>query len=223
MKRIFTALILGMALLALPMRAQDIDQSFVFVDKEGTVLENGATVVRNVVEPYDEGIEVIYSEISVKNVSAPATELIKMHYSIQQIDNGSYQICFPISCNTQTEVGDYTTSSGSLMGDIQDIQSEWFPTADGTCIVKLQIELVTKSGFPPQESHKAWGPTLNLQFVKGGGLVGDVNGDGEVNIADVNSLINIILSGDNDPAGDVDKDGEIGIGDVNRVIAIILS
>ena len=64
---------------------------------------------------------------------------------------------------------------------------------------------------------------MNLQFVKGGGLVGDVNGDGEVNIADVNSLINIILSGENNPAGDVDQDGEIGIGDVNRVIAIILS
>jgi len=55
---------------------------------------------------------------------------------------------------------------------------------------------------------------------------GDVNGDGEVNIADVNSLISIILgnSGAEDYVGesDVNGDGEINIADVNAVIAIIL-
>ena len=227
MKRIFTFLIFGLALLAMPIQAQDIDESFVFVDEEGAVIENGATVIRNKVQPYNENSEVIYSGISVKNVSAPSTELIKMYYSIKQLDNGTYQICFPVTCNTRNEVGDYMTSSGTLMGDVQDIQSEWFPTDDGVCIVELQIELVTKSGFPPQESHKAWGPTLTLQFVKGGTpepVYGDVNGDGEVTISDVNSVLDFILSGSEyQESADVNKDGEIGISDVNAVIDIILS
>ena len=54
------------------------------------------------------------------------------------------------------------------------------------------------------------------------GNPGDVNGDGEVNIADVNALIDMILSGLTTPAGDVNRDGEVNIADVNAVIDMIL-
>ena len=53
-------------------------------------------------------------------------------------------------------------------------------------------------------------------------ITGDVNGDGEVNIADVNAIIALILSGDMDPKGDVNDDNEVNIADVNAVISIIL-
>ena len=89
--------------------------------------------------------------------------------------------------------------------------------------------MTKKSGFPPSYEHKAYGPTLTIKFVKGDvpgpePLMGDVNGDGEVNISDVNSLIDIVLSGstEND-AADVNNDGEINISDVNALIDIILS
>ena len=53
---------------------------------------------------------------------------------------------------------------------------------------------------------------------------GDVNGDLEVNIADVNAVINIILGGNsNTSSGDVNGDGEINIADINSIINIILS
>ncbi len=51
---------------------------------------------------------------------------------------------------------------------------------------------------------------------------GDVNHDGEVNIADVNAVIGRILTGVSDEDGDVDGNGEINIADVNTVIDIIL-
>ena len=50
----------------------------------------------------------------------------------------------------------------------------------------------------------------------------DVNGDSEVNIADINALIDLILAGDNAPAGDVNADGEVNIADINAVIDAIL-
>ena len=54
-------------------------------------------------------------------------------------------------------------------------------------------------------------------------IYGDVNGDLEVNIADINSVIDIILDGnDFTPAADVNGDGEINIADVNSIINIIL-
>ncbi len=58
-------------------------------------------------------------------------------------------------------------------------------------------------------------------------IIGDVNGDGEVNIADVNTLIDIILGegteGEILRRADVNQDGEINIADVNALIDIILN
>ena len=50
----------------------------------------------------------------------------------------------------------------------------------------------------------------------------DVNGDGEVNIADVNPVIDAILRGLNDEHFDVNGDGEVNIADVNTIIDWIL-
>lgn len=56
---------------------------------------------------------------------------------------------------------------------------------------------------------------------------GDVDGDGEVTIADVTALIDYLLSGDetgiNLGASDCDLDGEITIGDVTTLIDFLLS
>ena len=55
-------------------------------------------------------------------------------------------------------------------------------------------------------------------------LYGDVNGDLEINIADINTVIDIILDGTTiTPAADVNGDGEINIADINAVIDIILN
>ena len=52
---------------------------------------------------------------------------------------------------------------------------------------------------------------------------GDVNGDHEVNIADANAVIDMILSGKTSHEGDVNRDGEVNIADVNAVIDMILN
>ena len=57
-------------------------------------------------------------------------------------------------------------------------------------------------------------------------LVGDVNGDGEINIADVNATIDVILGATSNSAiierADVNSDGEVNIADVNMIIDTIL-
>lgn len=55
------------------------------------------------------------------------------------------------------------------------------------------------------------------------GVIGDVNGDGEVNIADINAVIDMILSSSTNLNGDVNDDGEINIADINAIIDLILS
>ena len=54
-----------------------------------------------------------------------------------------------------------------------------------------------------------------------GAITGDVNNDKEVNIADVNKVIEIIMFNESDMAADVNEDGEINIADVNSIIDII--
>ena len=54
-------------------------------------------------------------------------------------------------------------------------------------------------------------------------LNGDLNSDNEVNIADVNTLIDIILDdGTFSAVADVNRDGEINIADVNSILDLIL-
>ena len=57
--------------------------------------------------------------------------------------------------------------------------------------------------------------------------LGDVDGDGNVNIDDVTALIDYLLSGDDSSImienADVNGDGEISIGDVTVLIDILLS
>lgn len=57
-------------------------------------------------------------------------------------------------------------------------------------------------------------------------LIGDVNGDGEVSISDVTSLIDYLLSSNldliNKDVADVNSDGEVTIGDVTALIDLLL-
>ena len=53
-------------------------------------------------------------------------------------------------------------------------------------------------------------------------VTGDVNGDSEVNIADVNAIIDIILGGNPVATADVNGDSEVNIADINTIIDIIL-
>ena len=57
-------------------------------------------------------------------------------------------------------------------------------------------------------------------------LKGDVNQDGEVTVADINVVTNVILGGISDAAttqrADVNEDGEISLADINMLVEIIV-
>ncbi len=62
-------------------------------------------------------------------------------------------------------------------------------------------------------------------FVRAAGIPGDADGDGEVSIADITTILDYMLSGMpiNERQADVDNDGSINIGDIVMLVDIILN
>ena len=77
--------------------------------------------------------------------------------------------------------------------------------------------------FDGNSHTTAYGPVISFVYRENAVVVGDVNGDGEVNISDINSVIDIILSGSMLIVGDVNRDGEVNISDISAIIDVILS
>ena len=69
-----------------------------------------------------------------------------------------------------------------------------------------------------------WSEAKSVKLLAGDSLVGDVNGDGNVNTSDVTALVNRLLGTENnaDFTYDINGDGIIDVSDVTAVINIIL-
>ena len=83
----------------------------------------------------------------------------------------------------------------------------------------------TTVGFAVEgvEAYGVCGSTYVEPVIPEPGKIGDVNGDGEINIADVNAVIDHILSNTFSKPADVNGDGEVNIADVNALLDIILA
>ena len=81
---------------------------------------------------------------------------------------------------------------------------------------------VPRGSFQLYKKADQWKDFLNIE--QEGGLIGDVNGDGKVNVSDVSALINMIMSITpmNQTLADVNGDGKVNVSDVSALINIIL-
>lgn len=109
------------------------------------------------------------------------------------------------------ELGDFTFTRGRLQQAIMEIPMEG----------NVRFRIVQTSGARVNiDDITIYGRVEQAQ------LTGDVNGDGEVGIADINTLIDIVLGGTTDEdtrkRADVNNDQEIGIADINTLINLIL-
>ena len=53
-------------------------------------------------------------------------------------------------------------------------------------------------------------------------ILGDVNGDGKINMSDVTKMVNVANSGEYDRASDINSDGKVDINDVSKEVDVIL-
>ena len=108
-----------------------------------------------------------------------------------------------------------------------------FVRADGTTVafstdgLKITFDGASNAVITNAETSGTTVSLVNVDYMCFGEVEahssGDVNGDGEVNIADVNAIIDLILTGKTTSLADVNCDGEVNIADVNAVIDVILN
>ena len=156
MKKLFTLCMF--MLTATCIMAQD-SNTFQFTDKNGNVIENGATVTSKTPSTDDFEQTFLPSGIYVKNVSA-GTASVRIVYQIKTIDNGDFQLCFPVNCIRKSETGTFTTESAQMTSnEIRDLQCEWYPANYGICKATMTIEVLNAFGTKVGD-----GPSVNLIF-----------------------------------------------------------
>lgn len=164
MRKIFT--LLSALLLTTSLSAQDTKGYFQFADKDGNIIADGTTLVRDVPETDDFGSVLFHSGLYIKNVEATSSTPVWLVSDITKLDNGTLQVCFPQNCISYNWVS--TNKSGATTiaaGEQKDIQSEWLPqspTSYGECVVTYTAKPLEKFGKSYIEND---GPSVTVRYI----------------------------------------------------------
>lgn len=144
---------------------EELDESFIFVDKEGNEIANGSTVtfVGGKPNPITGKIQVDV-EVSVKN-TLPSAEYCSLHIVTKSLPSGSIESCFPINC-TSNIPADYESDSGLLFsGETRGLITEWIVEDGnyGTATLTLQLRHMEK--FAETYIPVGEGPTINVNLI----------------------------------------------------------
>jgi hypothetical protein len=179
MKKIFT--LVFMALMTSFAFAQNAMEVLQFVDKDGNVVPDGSVV--NITEGEEDfwGDLMFPTGLNVKNVYDEDLT-VRVDYNVTSLPNGTFQICFPLSCMQINQVGSDSTNPGTMKaGEKRDLQAEWIPTKEayGTCTVELQLVLTKGLGSK--------GPKITVNMIYSDpASVNNLNGKGATEVARYN-------------------------------------
>ena len=157
--------------------------------------------------------------------------------SITSIGSQAFTGCIGLKSltipNSITVIGDYAFSHCSFLKDVYCYITNPSRLVCGNGLFYIEQSDYDYSGrtlhVPNGTAHayqadSRWYPYFGqiVEMEAETVLIGDVNGDGDVDLADINALVDIILGENGDTAAaDVNNDGEINIGDLNAIINII--
>ena len=150
------------------------DNTLQFVDKNGNVVADGATV-NGELEYVDGGSpEWSYWQVStglwIKN-STDEHLGASLQGEVTRIDNGQFSCCFPKECKAPMHsTGTYTSDPSYVRpGEQADVSIHWEPTEYGQCTatIKMLVYDVTLNdwGIAQSYTYKADGPTVTVNFI----------------------------------------------------------
>lgn len=152
-----------------------IDNTLQFVDANGNVIEDGATVngvVEYIETPGYGGSYRVNSGLYVKNNSSE-TAGVSVAGEITRMDNGRVDCCFPSNCRSLYSVGAFEADAGikEASAEPYSFSTEWFPesnTSYGQCTATFTLmlrEVVDNGFFETAGKVIAQGPSVTVNFV----------------------------------------------------------
>lgn len=163
MKRIFTTFCFCLCLVSI--MAQNLT-TLVFADKNGKEIADGSVITANTTEEDALGDLLVPSGLFIKNLSSESVG-VRVKCNVTTLDNGIFQICFPVTCISKSVMGAFDTGSDLISsGELRNLLTEWMPETYGTCSVTYQIELMKQVNlFPPTFESLEMGPKVTVNFV----------------------------------------------------------
>lgn len=166
MKKLFT--FLAAMMLGIVAYAQQVDETFQFVDENDNVVADGSVIV--VTELNEMGQMVV--PLKVKNMSGEKAA-VSMYETIDAMPNGEWQTCAFGNCMILSETG-YSSKNIMPAEYNGDIQTEWIPVKGqyATWEAKLQIHVfdivkVNRFGVITETVGNeviGYGPTVTVRF-----------------------------------------------------------
>jgi hypothetical protein len=222
-----------------------------YVDDEYLYINHGCNLYRYSIETYewaditgvldDIGPPEPYSCTSISQIAKFNDKLIismywyggvgTLFYSETNGDSWDIISSFPSMSSSgygHNNISAMTTQGGILYAGTATSQDGIFYTNNLTDWTEYSLGLssynlsVSALAVTEEKIYKLGG-TVNLFQNDLIGVVGDVNGDGLLDILDIIIIVSMILEGDNDPSADVNNDGQLNILDVVMCIEIILN
>jgi hypothetical protein len=135
-----------------------------FADKDGNTFDDGSTLVLTEYEADAFGSIEMPTNLYVKNMTTESVQIGGI-YTIETLDNGLFQTCFPENCVAQERTGTFETKSGTLGADeLKNMQTEWMPMDNGKCVVTYQLVTYKQNTLTKEWSIDQHGPTITLDF-----------------------------------------------------------
>ncbi len=204
---------------------------------------NGTTTVKITAKPYgtDTGVEM---KVSVLN--SAGTTVSSQSVTLDSNEKEYVLVLSGAADNSKIKIENTTTKkrvllaaakiySGDASGEANARRkAEESGDANQRTITGITDTCYTLTGLTPganytykvkaiyiDESESDWSESKTVKLAAET-LVGDINGNGIVDVSDVTALVNAILNSTTDSVCDVDANGEVNVSDVTTLVNIIL-
>lgn len=167
MKKLLT---LCLALLCSAAIFAQADNTFRFVDANGTVYPDGSVLNLTELEEDLFGEMMVSSGLYVENTTA-GSQYIRCTIDVKSLtEESSIKFCVLQNCSNYPAVGSYSKSGLESAGKKDDLQLEWLVALDedeegnvtprpGNCTIDLTADVMNADG-----SLRAAGPTITINF-----------------------------------------------------------
>ena len=138
----------------------------------------------------------------------------------------SWALAYTIEISSSATTWGRSRFSERLEGGVTEVD---YPASDIKLGSKRMVDgtvyyLRTSSTWADDDGYHTTGYSEPFPFYYGSKpvLKGDVNGDGEVSVADITLLVDLVLNLSENERSDVNGDGETGIADITMLVSILL-